>query len=252
MSTHAIIGTPTPDGGFRGRYVHHDGFPHGVGKTFAAIIARDGLEYALRVLTRQYTSWSLLDEDLPAHADKIPFTVRHDVQVDGYGMAHHPDEPTTAEWYSDTGTTEAGAEWAYAATPESVQVWRRPTGGTWERRADLDIAYPVRETVWCEAHGGLEDPHFEEPGCVHPHFTDPWTRERVNAEHIRTGVPVTPAAGGGQRAQLLDLLAGRIEDAYARSRTGHVGDHAREIAALILDTPGITITKERAAYGRAV
>jgi hypothetical protein len=248
MSTHAIIGTPTPGGGFRGRYVHYDGAPHGVGTTLAAIIARDGLEHALRVLTEDHTSWAMLDEDLPEHPDDIPFTVRHNRQVAGYGMAHHPDEPTAAEWYSDTGTTEAGAEWAYAATPDGIQVWRRPIGGSWGRRPDLDITYPVRETVWCgAAHGGPGKPHFDRPDCVGPHYTDQRTRERLNAEHIRAGRPDTPGHGGGGRAELLDLLAGRIELAYAKSRTGHVGEHAREIAELILDTPGITITKEQQA-----
>jgi hypothetical protein len=40
-----------------------------------------------------------------------------------------------------------------------------------------------RETVWCEAHGGMTtNPHFERPDCVHPHLTDTRTRARLNAE----------------------------------------------------------------------
>jgi hypothetical protein len=39
----------------------------------------------------------------------------------------------------------------------------------------------VRETVWCEAHDGLANPHFERDDCVYPHFTDQATRARMNA-----------------------------------------------------------------------
>jgi len=28
-----------------------------------------------------------------------------------------------------------------------------------------------RETVWCEAHDGLANPHVEQSDCLHPHFT---------------------------------------------------------------------------------
>lgn len=38
-----------------------------------------------------------------------------------------------------------------------------------------------RETVWCEAHGGLTNPHFEVDNCVCPHHTDQQTRARMNA-----------------------------------------------------------------------
>lgn len=39
----------------------------------------------------------------------------------------------------------------------------------------------TRETVWCEAHGGLSSPHFDGPDCVHPCYTDTATRDRLNA-----------------------------------------------------------------------
>lgn len=45
----------------------------------------------------------------------------------------------------------------------------------------------IRETVWCEAHGGLANPHFDRSDCVDPHYTDQQTRERLN-----TAAPVDP------------------------------------------------------------
>lgn len=43
------------------------------------------------------------------------------------------------------------------------------------------LAARERETVWCEAHGGFDDPHFERGDCRYPHFTDQATRARLNA-----------------------------------------------------------------------
>lgn len=51
-----------------------------------------------------------------------------------------------------------------------------------------EIIEKGRETVWCEAHGGLANPHFERDDCAYPHFTDEQTRERLNAAR-RAGAP---------------------------------------------------------------
>lgn len=42
------------------------------------------------------------------------------------------------------------------------------------------LAATERETVWCEAHGGTENPHFQQDDCLYPHFTDQRTRARLN------------------------------------------------------------------------
>src|SRR4051812_47950881 len=47
---------------------------------------------------------------------------------------------------------------------------------------EAGIKVVPRETVWCEAHGGLANPHFDGPDCVHPHYTDSAIRARLNAE----------------------------------------------------------------------
>ncbi len=57
-------------------------------------------------------------------------------------------------------------------------------------KAKLDeINVKGRETVWCEAHGGLANPHFERSDCRYPHFTDEVTRARLN-ESRRNGLPM--------------------------------------------------------------
>lgn len=38
-------------------------------------------------------------------------------------------------------------------------------------RPVFEIAATERETVWCEAHGGLANPHVERSDCRYPHFT---------------------------------------------------------------------------------
>lgn len=130
MSTNSIVGTRTQDHPFRGRYVHWDGYPEGVGQAVAEIVRRDGFKQAVDTLTVQHVAWAQVSTDVAIS------TWRDDITVTGYGIAYaEPDA-----WHDETDS--AGAEWAYAITPDVIEVWQNDpsTGNVWARREDLDIS----------------------------------------------------------------------------------------------------------------
>lgn len=107
MGTRSAIAIRTEDGGFKGRYVHWDGYPSGVGVALRQIIERDGREQALKVLLEDHYGWStvngLEEQELGAGYDDGRF-----VAVPGYGVAY-----TTVEDQSspDDWITEPGESW---------------------------------------------------------------------------------------------------------------------------------------------
>ncbi len=129
MSTNSIVGIKTDEHPFRGRYVHWDGYPDGVGMALAEIVRRDGFSKAVTMLTLEHTAWSQIRPDKPE------MTSDNDIVVPGYGIAY--DDPD--RWYDEQDNT--GAEWAYAITPDVIEVWEKPfRTNTWTRRPKLDIS----------------------------------------------------------------------------------------------------------------
>lgn len=57
MGTRAIVATPYGDS-WRGRHTHWDGYPTGRAKHLWAIVQRDGVEQARKVITADYYGWS--------------------------------------------------------------------------------------------------------------------------------------------------------------------------------------------------
>ena len=57
MGTRSVIAAHYPDG-VKGRYVHWDGYPSGVGKAVFEIAKRDGLEGAFHTLLERHYGWS--------------------------------------------------------------------------------------------------------------------------------------------------------------------------------------------------
>lgn len=138
MSTNSIIGLPTETGGFRGRYVHWDGYPEGVGEAVAAIVSRDGYTLAVKTLLSAH-GWSQVT------GDTEPADTRSGTVVPGYGVAYTP-EGNRDEWFRNEGTetpnewvSEGVAEWAYVITETTIEVWRYGVEGPWVRRPDLDM-----------------------------------------------------------------------------------------------------------------
>ena len=89
MGTRSVVAVPTAGGGWKGRYVHWDGYPAGVGDAVRAIVERDGVETAVDTLVVTNYGWSSVaaetreDEDLSAGMSDGRFKV-----VPGYGVAY--------------------------------------------------------------------------------------------------------------------------------------------------------------------
>jgi hypothetical protein len=112
MGTRSAIAIRTEDGGFKGRYVHWDGYPDGVGRAVRQIIERDGREKALEVLLEDHYGWSTVDgeeeQDLGIGREDGRF-----VAVPGYGVAYTTEQNQSSpdEWVTYLG--DWGTEYIY-------------------------------------------------------------------------------------------------------------------------------------------
>ncbi len=131
MSTHAVVGVKTATG-FRGRYVHLDGYPSAMIPALTGIVARDGVERALRVITQEHTEWSTL-----SGAD-AGFVRSSETFVPGYGRSD--DQMDT--WYTEV--SRGPAHWAYALSDTGIEVWQCVDGASdpWTRRPSHDVTFP--------------------------------------------------------------------------------------------------------------
>ena len=145
MGTRSVVALPL-DGGFKGRYIHWDGYPTGVGGSLLEIVQRDGVERALEVLTQDNYGWSSLDPAMPAEFEDVIFENRQAFvaehgrypvtdpgggdgrfrAVEGYGTAYTTvqNQSSPDEWITDTGD-DWGTEWAYVLNPDSITVLER-------------------------------------------------------------------------------------------------------------------------------
>lgn len=120
MGTRSIVAVPTEDGGWKGRYVHWDGYPTGVGLALLKIVQRDGLATARRVLTEDHYGWSSVNaEGDPLH-DTGRDAERFEV-VPGYGVAYTHAEQGD-EWLASNGDT-GWTEWAYVLHDDHLAVY---------------------------------------------------------------------------------------------------------------------------------
>jgi hypothetical protein len=65
MSTRSVVAVPNGDA-WRGRYVHSDGYPSGIGRVLTELVRRDGVQ-AVRemVVTGPHYGWSFLENKMP-------------------------------------------------------------------------------------------------------------------------------------------------------------------------------------------
>lgn len=117
MIINSFVAVPDGAGGFRGRYVHHDGYPAGVGAHLTKIVQRDGFVSAARILIEQNHCWSSVianQEATPAVSGR---------SVPGYGVACTEGE--------DPHDHDFRCEWAYILDPGGITIWGR-YNGVWE------------------------------------------------------------------------------------------------------------------------
>lgn len=153
MGTRSVIATPGPDGGWKGRYVHWDGYPAGVGDALRAIIARDGVEKALKVLTEDHYGWSSVD----GRGGELSPGMRDGrfVVVEGYGVAYTTEQGQSSpdEWVTDDTFADSWCEYVYVVLPDGrVTAFSR-------YYHDGKVALPV------EPDGSWREPADEEVGA---------------------------------------------------------------------------------------
>ena len=146
MGTRSVIARLEGDG-WKGRYVHWDGDPTGVGAAVHAIVNRDGLEVATKTLTEAWHGWSTVTAEERVEPDRDPSRF---VAVDGYGLAYSHEEQGD-DWVTSDGP-DWGAEWCYVLAPAGLTVIERPFGRDWE----------VRGTVPWDDPNPADHPAFKE------------------------------------------------------------------------------------------
>ena len=127
MSTHSIVGIPYGDG-FRGRYVHCDGYPSYQARVLEELVQRDGRDQVVKALTYENYGWSHLD---PTYGPDIDHEMYRDGRfraVAGYGLAYTDtvldfggrkyQQTNEAEWWPNDNGDYCYAEWAYILTPQ--------------------------------------------------------------------------------------------------------------------------------------
>ncbi len=126
MSTRSAIGYPAGDG-WRGRYVHYDGYPEVRGPDLWRIVKRDGVERAIEVLCHEHYGWSSIDSEevTPDEAGVTLDSKPADrVRVSGYGVAY--DDTTADDWITEC---DLFIEWAYILSEQGMAIEvSRPTG----------------------------------------------------------------------------------------------------------------------------
>lgn len=133
MSTNSVVAEATPNG-FKGRYIHWDGYPEGVGQAIATIVRRDGFAEAVKTLVHAHHGWSSVNGEQTQIADR---DAKRFTPVPGYGMAYTDDEQPD-EWITSSGHA---LEYAYVITPTTIQVWRGGSADEWVRYPEDDITF---------------------------------------------------------------------------------------------------------------
>lgn len=126
MGTRSVVAIPQGDT-WKGRYVHWDGYPSGVGCALVEIRQRlypNDLPGMIKMLTEDHWYWSSLvgsdqQPDLPYPDDRM--AVVPGVGVSGNGNAK-PDEWVTPD-------IDAGCEWCYVLTDAGIVVLEAKRGG---------------------------------------------------------------------------------------------------------------------------
>lgn len=127
MGTRSVIAVPLeghrhPDAPrFRGRYVHWDGYPEGVGVAVAEVIARDGLTTAVETLIKEHYGWSSVNAgDSTENRDPARF-----VNVPGYGLAYMNDTEQPNESRDSDDGDNWDIEYAYVIRADAtVEAYR--------------------------------------------------------------------------------------------------------------------------------
>lgn len=134
MSTRSCVAIPQGDG-WKGRYVHSDGYPEHMLPTLLDLIARKGVDRVVDVLLNWNPGWSFIGsyEGITNYLgdDRAHF-------VSDYGLAYTKHEANMNDWLTDTDNDALFIEYIYIIGPKSLTVLESYNTGETETRERWD------------------------------------------------------------------------------------------------------------------
>ena len=142
MGTRSVIAIPT-ETGWKGRYVHWDGYPEHMVPEYLRLVAEKGVERCIDVLINWNAGWSSITSN-PV-IDGMTNDGRFKA-VSDYGIAYttkkmnffgQPDyqQASFADWQTSEDT-ESWCEYAYVLHPDVLEVWENVEGG-WKHHSTV-------------------------------------------------------------------------------------------------------------------
>lgn len=118
MSTRSCVAIPQGDG-WKGRYVHSDGYPGHMVSTLLDLIERKGVDRVVDVLINWNGGWSFVGtyEGMTNYLgeDRAHF-------VSDYGLAYSKKEQPLTEWITSEDPNALWIEYVYIIGPKSLTV----------------------------------------------------------------------------------------------------------------------------------
>lgn len=128
MGTHSCIAKPEGDG-WRGRYVHWDGYPTGVGVTLVTALTEafkgDLDAMTAKLIDNEPVGWSIIaGADLSQPGCWVDSGDRPNNAPASYSARGE----TGDTWITSQDEAFPGVEWVYVLTPSGVMVWEGDGG----------------------------------------------------------------------------------------------------------------------------
>jgi hypothetical protein len=140
MSTASVVAVQNGNG-WKGRYVHWNGYPTWQAAQLLALLKRDGYEkVAKTIVTGRTYGWSVID---PSKTEPDPLLGDRAKLVKGYGIAYTAKQDITAkDWVTSENVGEwIGISWVYVLLKDAVLVARRrdPSRGWVVHSMNMDL-----------------------------------------------------------------------------------------------------------------
>lgn len=119
MSTRSVVAIPTANGGWKGRYVHFDGYPEHMLPALTDLISRKGLDRVIDVLINWNPAWASIGGGDAVFASTLGGTSH---KVSDYGVAYKRSESSMDSWYTDQNNDPLFIEFVYILEPTGIRV----------------------------------------------------------------------------------------------------------------------------------
>lgn len=139
MSTRSVVAIPQGDG-WKGRYVHSDGYPEHMVPTLMDLINRKGVDRVIDVLINWNPGWSFIGT-YDGMTNYLGESRAH--FVSDYGIAYSRAEQSMDSWYTDQDSNAMWIEYVYILGPKSITVLEsyEATDGNYKHRLLNTVSY---------------------------------------------------------------------------------------------------------------